>query len=223
MTWIKICGTTSLHDARISAAAGANALGFIFTDSPRQIDVASAAAIVSTLGSNIGTIGVFVNQAPQRVAEIVEQVGLSGVQLHGDETPAEIEEIRRRIGARRIIKTLQAGALLSAGPAELDRYLAREVSIDAILLDSGSLQQRGGTGRVFAWEQAVLLAKAISAVRPLLVAGGLNPGNAARALELFVPWGVDVVSGVESEPGRKSEAKVHDFVAAVRKCETATK
>jgi phosphoribosylanthranilate isomerase len=219
MTWIKICGTTSLRDARLSITAGANALGFIFGDSLRQIEVAAAAAIVAGLADGIETIGVFVNEAPQRVAEIVEQAGLSGVQLHGEETPTQIEEIRRKIGQRRIIKTLQARALLSAGDAELGQYLSPGVGIDAILLDSGSLNQRVGTGKAFAWEEAVPLAEAIRAVRPLIIAGGLNADNVPRALELFAPWGVDVVSGVESESGRKSEAKLHDFIAAVRKAE----
>ena len=216
MTWVKICGTTSLQDAQLSVAAGADALGFIFAASARRVEVARAAEIVASLPNEIEKVGVFVNEAPRRVAEVVEQVGLSGVQLHGDEAAEEMPEFRRLLGERKIIKTLQAGEMLAWEPDKLAKYLSQRGSVDAILLDSGSAQRRGGTGIAFAWEKALPLAARIREVMPLVVAGGLSAENVAEALRLFDPWGVDVVTGVEREPGKKDEVKLREFVAAAR-------
>jgi phosphoribosylanthranilate isomerase len=215
MTWVKICGTTNLRDAQLSVAAGANALGFIFAPSPRQIDVADAAQVISQLPTGVEAIGVLVNEAPARVAEIVAQARLSGVQLHGDEPAERLRELRTVLGTRKIIKALSARELLE-NPRKLDGYLAARSSLDAILLDSGSPEQRGGTGKVFAWDEALPIAREIRRALPLIIAGGLNAQNVARAIELFEPSGVDVVSGVESKPGEKDEAKLHEFMMAVR-------
>jgi phosphoribosylanthranilate isomerase len=222
MTWVKLCGTTDLHDAELSVAAGTDALGFIFAPSPRRIAIAEAAEIIARLPDGIEKIGVFVNQTPAHVAEVAQQAGLSGVQLHGDEPVEQMSEFRRALGERRIIKTLQARDILKA-PERLAEYLAARGSIDAILLDSGSALQRGGTGTPFAWQEVAPFAAAVRAAMPLIVAGGLNPQNVAKAIQLFAPWGVDVVSGVESEPGTKDEARLRDFVAAVRHTQASAK
>jgi phosphoribosylanthranilate isomerase len=222
MTWVKLCGTTDLHDAELSVAAGTDALGFIFAPSPRRIAIAEAAEIIARLPDGIEKIGVFVNQTPAHVAEVAQQAGLSGVQLHGDEPVEQMPEFRRALGERRIIKTLQARDILKA-PERLAEYLAARGSIDAILLDSGSALQRGGTGTPFAWQEVAPFAAAVRAAMPLIVAGGLNPQNVAKAIQLFAPWGVDVVSGVESEPGKKDEARLRDFVAAVRHTQASAK
>ncbi len=222
MTWVKICGTTNTRDARMSVAAGADALGFIFTPSPRQVDVAQAADIVAALPAEVEKIGVFVNETPQRVAEIAGRVGLTGVQLHGEEAAGSLPEFRRALGERKIIKTLQADELLNISKDGVAVYLAERSSIDAILLDSGSLTRRGGTGATFPWKEAASLAAAIQAAVPLIVAGGLKPENIADALRILNPWGVDVVSGVESAPGTKDDVKLRDFVAAVRRAQVAT-
>ena len=216
MTWLKICGTTNLHDAQLAVAAGADALGFIFAPSPRRIETAEAAEIIARLPHGIETIGVFVNETPARVAAVTKQVGLSGVQLHGDEPAEQMAEFRKALGERKIIKTLQARDTLHDAEERIAGYLAGRASIDAILLDSGSARQRGGTGIPFAWEEVVPVAMAIREAMPLIVAGGLNAENVSTVLRLFDPWGVDVVSGVESEPGKKDEARLHAFVAAVR-------
>jgi len=219
MTWIKICGTTNLHDAQDSVHAGASALGFIFAPSPRRVDIFGAAAILADLTLDIETVGVFVNEHPRRIGEIVSQVACTGIQLHGDEPPEDMKEYRKTLGGRQIIKTLQARELLEDGGEEkLDRYLAAD--IDAILLDSGSADEPGGTGKPFEWERAAPLAAKIRDAMPLIIAGGLTPENVAEALDLFRPWGVDVVSGVEFEPGKKSSTKVRHFIAAVREKET---
>jgi|SRR5271166_3879346 len=216
MAWVKICGTTNLRDAQMSIAAGADALGFIFAPSPRKVEVETAAEIIATLPGQAEMIGVFVDEAPARVAEIAEQVGLSGVQLHGDETHQSLREFRRALGRRKIIKVLHADELLSHGAGKLSEYLSARENFDATLLDSGSARQRGGTGAAYDWNQALPIAAEIRKIMPLIIAGGLNAGNVARAIERFEPWGVDVVSGVESRPGEKDETMVRDFIAAAR-------
>jgi phosphoribosylanthranilate isomerase len=215
-TWVKICGTTNLADAQMGVVAGADALGFIFASSPRQVEVGLAAEIIAAVSGEVETIGVFVNESPARVAEIVHQVGLSGVQLHGDESAAQLAEFRRALGQLKIIKSLQAGTLQQDHDSTLEQYLGAHEQFDAVLLDSGSTQQRGGTGLPFDWESAWPIALHIRETMPLIIAGGLNPANVAQAVELFRPWGVDVVSGVETEPGKKDEAKILGFMAAVR-------
>jgi phosphoribosylanthranilate isomerase len=216
MTWIKICGTTNLHDARISIEAGADALGFIFAPSPRRIGISEAGEIIAQLPNGIEKIGVFVNEAPARVAQIVDLAGLTGVQLHGDEPAEQLHELRQRLGDKKTIKGIQFSEIAIDQKDILEGFLAARGSLDAILLDSGSAQQRGGTGIPFSWNDALDVAATIRKALPLVIAGGLNPGNVELALELFQPWGLDVVSGVESGPGKKDEAKLRNFVAAIR-------
>jgi phosphoribosylanthranilate isomerase len=216
MTWVKICGTTNLRDAELSIAAGADALGFIFAPSPRGIDVEAAARIMGTLRGRAEMIGVFVNEAPERVADIATRAGLTGIQLQGDEPAERLSEFRQAVGDRKIIKTLHANAVLSNGAGTLSEYLAARELIDAILLDSGSAQQRGGTGVAYDWNQVLPIVEQVRKTMPLIIAGGLNAVNVARGIELFDPFGVDVVSGVESRPGEKDEKKVNEFVATVR-------
>ena len=221
MTWIKICATTNLRDAEASVAAGANALGFIFAPSTRRIEVGVAMEIIAALPAGIEKIGVFVNETPERVAVIAAQAGLSGVQLHGDEPAAQLPAYRKLLGGRKLIKTLQARELLAnGGHRVLQTYLDVRDSLDAVLLDSGVPTNRGGTGLPFDWEAAVSLVEKIRAVLRLIIAGGLTAENVGHAIHLFEPWGVDVVSGVECETGRKDEARLQSFVAAARRAST---
>jgi phosphoribosylanthranilate isomerase len=220
MTWVKICATTNLGDAQASVAAGADALGFIFAPSSRRIEIDQAAEIIASLTYEIEKIGVFVNETPARVAEVAEQAGLTGVQLHGDEPAEQMEEYRQALGQRKIIKTLQARELLSSSDT-LNGYLQSRQSIDAILLDSGSPSQRGGTRATFDWVAAAPVVAKVRAEIPVIIAGGLSPENVGEAIRLFAPWGVDVVSGVERETGRKDEAKLRNFVGAVRQAQLA--
>jgi phosphoribosylanthranilate isomerase len=217
VTWVKICATTSLRDAQASVAAGADALGFIFAPSTRGIEASAAAEIIAALPAEIETIGVFVNETPERMAEIAGQVGLTGVQLHGDEPASQLTDYRRKLGGRKLIKTLQVRELLAnGGGLQLQAYLEAHENIDGILLDAGRPSQRGGTGTPFDWEAALPIAQRIKAVLPVIIAGGLSPENVAEAVRLFEPYGVDVVSGVEREVGRKDDAKLRSFVAAAR-------
>jgi phosphoribosylanthranilate isomerase len=217
--WIKICATTNLDDARAAIDAGANALGFILTPSPRQITPEKAAKIISALPASVEKIGVVVNESPEALAKLAADVGLTGVQLQGDEPGEQLPEFRRALGLRKIIKTLQARELL-ADPARLDAYLARHKSYDGILLDSGSAATRGGTGQTFDWNAMVAIVERLKEVVPVIIAGGLNPENVTEAIRLFEPCGVDVVSGVEREVGKKDAAKMRAFVAAARAART---
>ena len=215
MIWIKICGTTNLDDALASMNAGANALGFIFTESPRRIAPEAAAEIVAALPASVEKIGVVVNETPKALAKLVNEIGLTGVQLHGDEPADQLSEFRRALGLRKIVKTLQACELLAA-PGGLDEYLRNAKSIDGILLDSGSASARGGTGVPFDWNAALPMIQQIKEICPVIIGGGLNVRNVADAIRLFDPCGVEVVSGVEREIGKKDPAKVRAFIAAAR-------
>jgi phosphoribosylanthranilate isomerase len=224
MTWVKICATTNLCDGQASVAVGANALGFIFAPSTRRIEVGTAAEIIAALPAETEKIGVLVNEMPERAAQIAEQVGLTGAQLHGDEPPVQLTNYRQMLGGRKLIKTLQARELLAEGGDRiLQSYLDVSGSLDAILLDSGVPSHRGGTGMPFDWQAALPLVQKIKAVLPVIIAGGLTPDNVGQAIRLFEPWGVDVVSGVERETGKKDEAKLRSFIAAVRQTESALK
>jgi phosphoribosylanthranilate isomerase len=213
--WIKICATTNLDDALASLDAGANALGFMLTASPRQITPSEAAKIIAALPPSTEKIGVVVNEPPDALAKLAKDIGLTGLQLHGDEPPNQLPEYRRTVGLCKIIKTLQARELLAA-PSKLDAYLAVRHSYDGILLDSGSPAARGGTGLPFDWNVALPVVERIKQVLPVIVAGGLTPDNVADAIRLFDPCGVDVVSGVELSTGKKDAAKLRSFIAAAR-------
>ena len=215
MIWIKICATTNLDDAWASLDAGANALGFILTEGSRRITVETAAQIIASLPTSTEKIGVVVNETPQALATLASEIGLTGVQLHGDEPAGQLPEFRRALGLRKIIKTLQARELLDA-PDRLDEYLRNSKSIDGILLDSGSPAARGGTGQTFDWHNALPIVERIKQHVPVVIAGGLSPANVADAIRLFDPCGVDVVSGVELTPGKKDHAKVLAFIATAR-------
>lgn len=212
MTWVKICGTTNLDDALCAAEAGADAIGFVFGPSKRQVTPGNVASIIARLPAQLEKIGVFLNESPARIATIVAETGLTGVQLHGDETP-QTAQVVSASSLVKVVKGIHAGSGLHS---DLSTW-AQEKSISALLLDSGNGTLGGGTGMAFDWD---LAADALEFVPPgisIIVAGGLNPDNVVSAIERFHPWGVDVVSGVESEPGKKDIQKVKAFVAAVRK------
>jgi phosphoribosylanthranilate isomerase len=161
-----------------------------------------------------------VNESPQRLAELADEIGLTTLQLHGDETPQQLPDYRRALAGRKIIKTLQARELL-ANADKLEGYLRERDNIDAILLDSGVPGNRGGTGVPFDWSSAIPIVARIKQVLPVIIAGGLNPENVSEAVRIFESWGVDVVSGVERENGLKDEAKVRAFIEAARAASTA--
>jgi phosphoribosylanthranilate isomerase len=218
VTWIKICGTTNMEDALVAAEAGADALGFIFAESPRRIAPERAREIVAKLPAKIEKVGVFVNPSLEYVREVAQQTGITRIQLQGDEDEAFVRAVGESLPLLRLTKTIQANEHLR----ESLQALNGSSLMDSILLDSGTAVQRGGTGKVFDW-QAAKGAIAQSGLKlHLIIAGGLNPENVGEALKLFRPWGVDVVSGVESRPGKKDADKTKNFVSAVRAAEEKT-
>jgi phosphoribosylanthranilate isomerase len=199
--FVKVCGTTSEEDALLAVAMGADAVGFIFAPSPRQVSPSTVADIVKRLPPEIVTVGVFRDEAPARVVEIVNRAALKGAQLHGHESPEEARWVRDRVPF-----LIQAFA---AGNAAITR--ARSYGADAIMIDAPS----PGSGQVFDWR----LADGAPDGERLILAGGLNPDNVADAIATVHPWGVDVATGVEVAPGRKDAAKVRAFVAAAKASE----
>jgi phosphoribosylanthranilate isomerase len=213
-TWIKICGTTCVEDALQSIAAGADALGFIFAPSKRRVTPEQAGQIIAELPGNVERIGVFMNSTAMEIASVVSQVALTGIQMHGEEFAPEIYAYlpKDRRDSMRKIKTIavQDGSVL--GKSAL--LVAAPAMVDAWLLDPGA-----GSGKAFNW--LATREQLAGQDRKFIVAGGLTPENVGEAIRTFKPWGVDVVSGVEREPGRKDPEKLRAFVAAVREAEAA--
>lgn len=199
MTRIKICGMTTVADALHAVESGADAIGLIFwAGSKRAVDVAQAQAITRELPPLVSVVGVFVDETPDRVRSIADAVGLSGVQLHGQEQVAEWARFPRPV-----LKALALEAYATS-PWRTARA--------AILVDAHDPVTIGGTGRTIDWQAA----HAIAVTRPLVLAGGLTPENVGQAVASVAPWGVDVASGVEQSPGVKDPARVRAFVEAVR-------
>jgi len=196
--FVKVCGTTNEDDALLAVAMGADAIGFVFAPSPRQVAPQMAADIAKRLPPEILTVGVFRDEEQARVVRIVNQAGLKGAQLHGHETPAQAAWVRQRVPF--VIKAFAAG---QSAVAEADRY-----GVDAAMIDAPS----PGSGQVFDW---ILAAEVPDGVRVML-AGGLTPDNVAEAIAQTHPWGVDVATGVESSPGHKDPRKLRAFVAAAK-------
>jgi phosphoribosylanthranilate isomerase len=211
-TWIKFCGTTCLPDALASVDAGADALGFIFATSKRRITKEVAKEIIAAIPREVERVGIFIDEDQDSVQAIASEAGLTAVQLHGDESPEYVAAVKqRRINGTslRVIKTV---LMNDDFPLMLEKFIMASIPPDAILLDSGA-----GSGRTFDWRGVRSFLTGTD--MKFIVAGGLNPDNVAAAVEYFHPWGVDVVSGVESEPGRKDPGKLKQFVAAVRNAE----
>ncbi len=222
--WIKICGNTSLEDAQTAINAGADALGFVFAPSPRQVTPAQVAAITARLPKIIERYGVFVDPSFEFVTRTVAEAGLTGVQLHASHAGNDPELAtrlrahfsaiagRRRLGLLRVLH-------FSGGDQSFEtqlRDLQQDHSIDAVLIDSRTASAAGGTGLRFDWARASgSFLRAAPHLR-LIAAGGLSPENVAEAIATLRPWGVDVVSGVEAAPGRKDPVKVRAFVERAR-------
>lgn len=201
---IKVCGITSLEDAVAALEAGADMLGFNFChESPRYIEPVDAYNIIESLPESVLAVGVFVNERPETVLRIANEVGLSGLQLHGDETPEDC----RAVAGRFLIKALRVGEGFT--PESAAAY-----QVDAILLDAFDRGARGGTGRTFDWS---LARRTRELVPKLFLAGGLSPANIEEAIAAVAPYGVDACSALESAPGRKDHALVRDFIARARR------
>ncbi|HXE76000.1 MAG TPA: phosphoribosylanthranilate isomerase [Candidatus Xenobia bacterium] len=205
MIRVKICGITTLDDALVAAAAGADAVGFNFCpESPRYLEPARAAEIVALLSPFVTPVGVFVNEAPLRIERIARAARVRAVQLHGDEEPAEVEALTSK--GHKVVKAFRMGRRFRA--AELKNYS----SAAAFLLDSEVKGKRGGTGKSFDWRKA----RPANRHGRILLAGGLTVENVAEAIQQAQPYGVDVCSGVESQPGVKDHALLRAFIRAAK-------
>jgi phosphoribosylanthranilate isomerase len=214
MTWVKICGMTNLEDALVAVDAGADAVGFVFYEkSPRCVTVETAREIVEKLPSKVEKVGVFVNEPPERVSAMADDAGLTAVQFHGDEHRSPEHYA---VGGK-VYFSLPVAEILGQLRGQIGSFeIPRLPKSSAILLDSGTTNQRGGTGKTFAWGEARSLVLGLMQHYSVVVAGGLTASNVGWATEFLRPWGVDVVSGVEAAPGKKDPEKVRAFVRAVR-------
>lgn len=201
MMRVKVCGIANRDDALCAADFGADALGFIFYEkSPRYIPPDQAGAVIAALPPFVTPVGVFVNASEAHIDAVVKLAGLRAIQLHGDEPPAAC------LGhSVPVIRALRVGP--DFDPERMRAYL-----VDTFLLDTAKSGHYGGTGEVFDWSKAV----AAKAYGRIVLSGGLNPDNVARAIETVVPYAVDAGSGVEAEPGRKNHAKLKRFLKAVK-------
>jgi phosphoribosylanthranilate isomerase len=212
--WVKICANTCLEDAQLAAHLGADAVGFVFAPSKRQVTVDRVAAIVPHLPDSVEKIGVFVDADLDEISHAVDSGGLTGVQLHFAASPELTANVRDRFGPRlRIVRTVH---FTVGEPAPLLHALDDDENIDAILVDSRTTTAAGGTGVSFDWDMAATTLFKSAATRNRIAAGGLTPDNVAEAIRILKPWGVDVASGVEASPGRKDPAKLRAFIENAR-------
>lgn len=243
MTKVKICGLTNLEDASVAVEAGADLLGFIFYEpSPRYVAPEKVKEIVSELrfGSDADFeiqhvqskvwpifVGVFVNESPERVAEIVEYCQLDAVQLHGDESPEDVARFERHAYKALRPKSPQEANLLVKRftqspnlqyPVSNLQSPASNLQLPAFLLDAYHPTLYGGTGYVTDWDMSANIARQHS----IMLAGSLTSTNVVEAIQAVEPWGVDVSSGVEAKKGQKDHDKVRAFVEAVRNIERGT-
>lgn len=204
-TKVKICGITSAEDAAAAVEAGADALGFIFyRKSPRYIESALAKRIIMSLPPLVAAVGVFVDEEQQTVRNLMDDCGLSLAQLHGQESAAYCQELGRPV--LKALRVKDRSSFLA-----LAEFQGR-AGVRGFVLDAFSDQAYGGTGQVIDWQ----LAAEVSRAAHILLAGGLTPDNVAQAIQSVQPYGVDVSSGVEREPGKKDHEKVRAFIRAVR-------
>ncbi len=203
MVKVKVCGITNLNDALSACHSGADAVGFIlYPKSKRFIKAKDVRKITSQLPPFLTKVGVFVNEDPRDVLEILSYAHLDFAQLHGDETPEECEYV----GANRVIKVFRLKS-----EEEVEKIGPYVGKVRAILLDTYDSKVYGGTGKPFDWKVALKVKERFPEF-PLILSGGLNPENVKRAVEIVKPYAVDVSSGVEAEPGVKDGEKIKAFV-----------
>lgn len=202
---VKVCGITNKEDALVAVKLGADALGFIFAPSPRRVTPERARDIIRTIPPFVDVVGVFVNEDVEKVRQIMEFCGLGSLQFHGEEPPSYCHQFDRKV--------IKSFSIKDTIPENIFTY-----KVDAYLLDTFSEDRRGGTGKTFNWSIArQIREKNLS----LIISGGLTPENVTAAIEIIRPYAVDVASGVEESPGKKSKLKLVEFFKKVRKNENA--
>jgi len=193
--FVKICGITNPSDALLAVAMGAEVLGFVFAESKRQVTPEQAGEIIQQLPYGVMAVGVFRNQHPDQILDVISVARLTGVQLHGQETPGEAALVRRRVPF-----LVQAFSANDPRLARIDDY-----GVDAVLLDAPI----PGSGEIFDWD----LVGSLPQRHRVILAGGLTPANVREAVQAVRPWGVDVASGVEASPGQKDPVALRRFIA----------
>jgi phosphoribosylanthranilate isomerase len=201
---VKICGITEKEDALSAVNLGADALGFIFAPSPRQIPMEKARRIIKTIPPFVKTVGVFVNEEDAAIREHINYCGLDLVQLHGDESPEFCCELMPYT-----IKTFRI-----KDDSNLQMSMAYRANARALLLDTYAKDKVGGTGKTFDWQLAV---KIKETGLPVILSGGLGPSNIEEAIRVVRPYAVDVNSGVEERPGKKSYGLMRQLMDKIRK------
>jgi len=207
MVRVKVCGITNYQDASMAIELGADALGFIFASSPRQITPEKARDIIYAIPPFVQTVGVFVDEDPVKIRRTIHLCRLDLVQLHGDESPDLCRELMPC--AIKALRLKDKSSLSAIKP-----YRGR---VKAILLDTYMQGKRGGTGRTFDWDLAI---KAKEFGIPTILSGGLNPDTISEAISLVKPFGVDVNSGIEESPGKKSPDLMGELMEIIRKMES---
>lgn len=219
MTWVKICGNTSLPDSQLSVDLGADALGFVFAESKRRVTPAHVAAITPHLPRHVERVGVFYSRDAAEIASVVEQAGLTAAQLHGGLDLPLLQQLRQRFGSQfGLIQTLHWVVGTDSAQRlqqEMDQ-IADSGLTDRVLVDSKVGSAGGGTGVSFDWNAARAIFQAAAPRLRLIAAGGLRPENVAEAIRELKPWGVDVASGVEATPGEKDSAKLRAFLQTAK-------
>jgi phosphoribosylanthranilate isomerase len=201
---VKICGITNYEDAASAVDLGAAALGFIFADSPRQITPQKARDIIHAIPPFVKTVGVFVNEGPAKIKEIVHYCGVDLIQLHGDESPDLCRELMPF--AIKALRIKDASSFKSS--------MAYQGKVRSLLLDTYAKDKAGGTGTTFDWQLAIKI-KELGI--PIILAGGLGPSNIDSAIRTVKPYAVDVNSGVEECPGKKNHVLMKDLMKQVRR------
>jgi phosphoribosylanthranilate isomerase len=205
MTKIKICGLKRIEDVQYVNKYLPDYIGFVFAESKRKVTMEQAAELREGLDSRIKAVGVFVNESLDKVVEIAEKCRLDAIQLHGDEDGLYVEKLKGSIKSVEIWKAIRV-------KDESSLLLLNEYKVDAFVLDAFVEGAYGGVGKVFDWK----LAKLAKEYGRIIVAGGLSVDNVSGAVELVMPYGVDVSSNVETD-GVKDELKIQGFIEKVRK------
>jgi len=211
---IKICGITNVDDVRAAIDAGADAIGLNFYESsPRHVTEERAREIVDSVRTKTVYVGVFVNKPVPEVNRIARVLGLSWVQLHGDEPPETLAAVSDEFNVIRV-RRLEAGGVAAISD-DLAACRAAGRGASAVLIDAAAPGQYGGTGHTVSWAGLADYRQWLGSTN-LILAGGLTPENVGQAVRIVRPAAVDVTSGVESAKGRKDPVKMHEFISAAK-------
>jgi phosphoribosylanthranilate isomerase len=217
--WVKICGNTTMEDACFAAECGADAVGFVFAPSPRQVEVDVVREITARLPRQMEKYGVFVDAGFDEIVSTVSNSGLTGVQLHRSPDTLLPSRLREHF-ARQQVRIGILGVLHFKGQLlEFEQQLMElggNDALDGVLVDSSAARAVGGTGTTFDWLAAQGSFQRAAPHFRLIAAGGLAPENVRQAIQTLRPWGVDVVSGVESAPGKKDPMRVRAFIRSAQ-------